>query len=123
MRTIGTIILWRTDNRLNSEKDLGQFTLPEPRKDYPVNYVLDGQQRITSLFSVFPTDLTANSGEWREIDMTSYELQTSTQYAIVVRATSGDIDNNVYWRLDQTSPTYTGGARSYSADSGSSWNL
>ena len=54
---IGTIILWKTDTRLSSEKDLGRFTLPEPQKDYPVNYVLDGQQRITSLFSVFQTEL------------------------------------------------------------------
>ncbi|BAZ13389.1 hypothetical protein NIES4071_52280 [Calothrix sp. NIES-4071] len=52
---IGTVIFWKTDNRLTSEKDLGRFTLPEPRRDYPVNYVLDGQQRITSLFSVFQT--------------------------------------------------------------------
>lgn len=50
---IGTIILWKTDNRLNSEKKLGFFELPNPQKDYPVNYVLDGQQRLTSLFSVF----------------------------------------------------------------------
>lgn len=50
---IGILIFWRTDKRLNCEKDLGRFSLPEPRKDYPVNYVLDGQQRITSLFSVF----------------------------------------------------------------------
>jgi len=64
---IGTIILWRTDNRLSTEKDLGRFTLPEPQKDYPVNYVLDGQQRITSLFSVFQTDLTPNDDFWIDI--------------------------------------------------------
>lgn len=54
---IGTVILWKTDNRLKTEKRLGSYILPEPQKDYPVNYVLDGQQRITSLFSVFQTDL------------------------------------------------------------------
>ena len=64
---IGTIILWRTDNRLSTEKDLGRFTLPEPEKDYPVNYVLDGQQRITSLFSVFQTELIPNEGQWIDI--------------------------------------------------------
>lgn len=54
---IGTIFLWKTDNRLKFEKKLGQFTLPEPRRDYPVNYVLDGQQRITSIFTVFQNEL------------------------------------------------------------------
>jgi uncharacterized protein with ParB-like and HNH nuclease domain len=41
---IGIIVLWQTDERLKSEKNLGSFALPEPKKDYPVNYVLDGQQ-------------------------------------------------------------------------------
>ena len=54
---IGTIFLWKTDNRLKFEKNLGQFALPEPRRDYPINYVLDGQQRITSMFTVFQNDL------------------------------------------------------------------
>ncbi|MFD1904641.1 DUF262 domain-containing protein [Paenibacillus rhizoplanae] len=50
---IGTILLWRTRERLKVERDLGNYTLPDPRKDYPIDYVLDGQQRLTSLFSVF----------------------------------------------------------------------
>ena len=64
---IGTVILWRTDARLASEKDLGSFKLPEPAKDYPVNYVLDGQQRLTSLFSTFQTDLKPQSLDWVDI--------------------------------------------------------
>ncbi|TKJ40362.1 hypothetical protein CEE37_08525 [candidate division LCP-89 bacterium B3_LCP] len=64
---IGTIILWKTDNRLSTEKNLDRFKLPEPQKDYPVNYVLDGQQRITSLFSVFQTDLSPNNDPWIDI--------------------------------------------------------
>ncbi|MCE5341503.1 MAG: DUF262 domain-containing protein [Planctomycetaceae bacterium] len=68
---IGTIFLWCTDNRLKSEKSLGHFVLPEPKKDYPVNYVLDGQQRLTSLFSVFQTELKPSidntENEWIDI--------------------------------------------------------
>lgn len=64
---IGTVILWKTDNRLNSEKKLGFFELPDPQKDYPVNYVLDGQQRLTCLFSVFQTELEPTSSEWVDI--------------------------------------------------------
>lgn len=38
---IGTIFLWKTSSRLESEKDLGNFTIPDPRKEHPVYYVLD----------------------------------------------------------------------------------
>lgn len=54
---IGTVFLWKTDERLKIERKLGRYSLPEPKKDYPVNYVLDGQQRLTSLFSIFQTEL------------------------------------------------------------------
>lgn len=33
------------------------FTLPERHPDYPVDYVLDDQQRITSIFGDFQTRL------------------------------------------------------------------
>lgn len=64
---IGTVILWKTEKRLSTEKKLGYFVLPEPTKNYPVNYVLDGQQRLTSLFSVFQTTLQPETDEWVDI--------------------------------------------------------
>ncbi|MFF6011436.1 DUF262 domain-containing protein [Rahnella sp. R3(2024)] len=66
---IGTVFLWRTEQQLNYEKNLGRYTLPKPKKSYPVNYVLDGQQRITSLFSVFQKELhpNPNDKEWVNI--------------------------------------------------------
>lgn len=82
---IGTVILWRTDKRLSTEKKLGHFRLPEPHKNYPVNYVLDGQQRLTSLFSVFQTELKPESAEWVDIyfDMQAKEnLQESLFLAL-----------------------------------------
>ena len=85
---IGTIFLWKTDQRLKIEKDLGQFVLPEPKKDYPVNYILDGQQRLTSLFSVFQTELEPKillENEWIDIyfDLDSGEnVQDSYFFAL-----------------------------------------
>ena len=29
---IGTVFLWKTSTRLESEKELGNFTIPDPRK-------------------------------------------------------------------------------------------
>jgi hypothetical protein len=47
---IGTFILWKTHERLRSIRNLGGVTLPETPKGDAVEYVLDGQQRLTSLF-------------------------------------------------------------------------
>lgn len=79
---IGTIVFWQTDQRLNTEKRLGAFDLPEPKKDYPVNYVLDGQQRLTSLFSVFQTELRPSDSSWVDIyfDMDAAENPQDTSF-------------------------------------------
>lgn len=54
---VGSILLWRTKEKLKTEKRLGHYILPDPEDDYPVDYVLDGQQRLTSIFSVFQNQL------------------------------------------------------------------
>lgn len=49
---IGTFILWKTKERLRHMRNIGNIELPEPDSGDAVNYVLDGQQRITSLYAV-----------------------------------------------------------------------
>src|SRR4051812_31154374 len=53
----GSLLFWRTKEPLKTERQLGPFVLPERDPDYPVDYVLDGQQRVTSVFGVFQTEL------------------------------------------------------------------
>jgi hypothetical protein len=53
----GAVILWRTKEQLKSERQLGPFELPEHDPDLPIDYVLDGQQRLTSIFGVFQSDI------------------------------------------------------------------
>lgn len=48
---VGTFIFWKTKDRLRSVKEIGKLKLPEPDKGDFVNFVLDGQQRITSIFA------------------------------------------------------------------------
>ena len=50
---IGSLLLWRSREQLSYDRQLGPYSLPDPQKDYPIDYVLDGQQRITSIFSTF----------------------------------------------------------------------
>ncbi|BCP11678.1 hypothetical protein MINTM020_37760 [Mycobacterium paraintracellulare] len=64
----GAVILWRTKEVLTAERQLGPFDLPKPRVNFPVDYVLDGQQRLTSIFGVFQTDLQATADDsWTNI--------------------------------------------------------
>ena len=64
----GSLLFWRTRQRLMTERDLGTFTLPAPQADYPIDYVLDGQQRLTSIFTVFQTELKPEPNpDWTDI--------------------------------------------------------
>lgn len=49
---VGTFILWKTRDRFRHFRELGNLELPEPPAGDSVQYVLDGQQRITSLYAV-----------------------------------------------------------------------
>ena len=49
---IGTFILWKTRERLKSVKNIGGVDLPSTPRGDSVQYVLDGQQRLASLFVV-----------------------------------------------------------------------
>lgn len=53
----GTLLFWRTREALQTEKRIGPFDLIEQEAGLPLDYVLDGQQRITSIFGVFQTEL------------------------------------------------------------------
>lgn len=66
----GALILWRTRAQLKSERQLGPFKLPPNDPDFPIDYVLDGQQRLTSIFGVFQTDIVPEANEdisWTKI--------------------------------------------------------
>lgn len=66
----GSLLLWRTNEKLKIERQLGPFTLPGPKEDYPIDYVLDGQQRVTSVYATFQTTHALEKSEeteWKEI--------------------------------------------------------
>ncbi len=48
---LGTFILWKTKERLRAVRNIGGVNLPPPPEGDYVFQVLDGQQRITSLFA------------------------------------------------------------------------
>lgn len=60
---------------------------------------------------------------WQEISFgAGASLSVNTKYAIVVRAPSGTVTtDDVLWKGDNSSPTYAGGNKFYSYDSGTIW--
>ena len=59
---IGTFTIWRTKDRLRQIKEIGGLNLPSPEEGDYIQYVIDGQQRLTSLFAALggmPTQGTA----------------------------------------------------------------
>lgn len=49
---IGSLLFWLSEQPMTSEKNVGGFDLPETPEKYPRNYVLDGQQRLTTIYGV-----------------------------------------------------------------------
>ena len=50
---VGSVLLWSSNERLKASRNIGGLKLPDREPDYPVNYVLDGQQRLSSIFATF----------------------------------------------------------------------
>jgi hypothetical protein len=50
---IGSILLWQTNKQLPSARNVAGFKIPDKDPEYPFFYVLDGQQRLSSLYGVF----------------------------------------------------------------------
>ncbi len=65
---IGTFILWQTDERINDIKNIGNLEIPDTPEGTKVQYVLDGQQRITSLYAAFLGAKIQKSGEKKVTD-------------------------------------------------------
>lgn len=53
---VGSLLLWRTTSKLATERNIGDFQLPETDDLSPTDYVLDGQQRLTVIYSCLGAD-------------------------------------------------------------------
>jgi hypothetical protein len=80
----GSLLFWRTREKLKCDRNLGPFELPEPKADYPIDYVLDGQQRVTSIYGVFQSDVPAPEADehWLPIyyDLTAEPTAQESQF-------------------------------------------
>ena len=71
---IGSILLWNSHERLKSSRNIGGFAIPEREPSYPVNYVLDGQQRLSALYGVFCKNRELATEEKYKVDPAIFDL-------------------------------------------------
>lgn len=77
---IGTFILWKTREEMRHYKSIGNDVLPKTKRGATSLYVLDGQQRITSLYAVrkgLIYKFTNKNGDKVEIDYKDISIDLS----------------------------------------------
>lgn len=101
----GALLFWRTNEQLKVEKQLGPFSLPAPKEDYPIDYVLDGQQRVTSVYATFQTvEDIADNGEWNDVYF-DYSLPDDVQEPQFFALAQSEVDSGRHFPLRATFDT------------------
>ncbi|BDD03759.1 GmrSD restriction endonuclease domain-containing protein [Aureibacter tunicatorum] len=75
---IGSLLLWKTKNSLAVERNIGEFKLPETDDMSPTDYVLDGQQRLTVIYSALGA-LTDDEGFDAVYDLIDQEFKEAPE--------------------------------------------
>jgi hypothetical protein len=82
---IGTFIFWRTNERLRAIRNIGNIKLIEPKDGEYVNYVLDGQQRITSVFAALKgQQIERDNGKFEDFSKIYIDLDANIDEKIVI---------------------------------------
>lgn len=58
---IGSILLWLSKETLRSEKSIADLPIADRSEEYPVNYLLDGQQRLSAICGALYWEPTADN--------------------------------------------------------------
>jgi hypothetical protein len=95
---IGTFIFWKTKERLRTVKEIGNQQLPEPREGDFVDFVLDGQQRITSLFASLE-GLTITRSEQNEDFASMYLNLEAEEDEEIVTINKDNLEDGSFIRL------------------------
>ncbi len=93
----GSLLFWRAREKLDHERDLGPYRLAEHDPEYPIDYVLDGQQRVTSIFATFQTELPRPStDDWVDIYF-DYRVEPDPQDSAFFALAPEDADPNHFF--------------------------
>jgi hypothetical protein len=78
---IGSILLWESNETLKATRNICGFCIPDRPVSYPINYVLDGQQRLSTIYAVFCKDRTqvANTADAPDLEEFDVDFNLDTQ--------------------------------------------
>jgi uncharacterized protein with ParB-like and HNH nuclease domain len=89
---IGSILLWNSHERLKSSRNIGGLKLPDREPDYPVHYVLDGQQRLSTIFAAFCSEREFESeGEGYGVTPEIFDIVFRFDDSSFIPSTSGGV--------------------------------
>jgi len=66
---IGSILLWNAQEKLKATRNICGLLIPDRADSYPVNYVLDGQQRLSTIYAVFCKDRSQSADSQENADL------------------------------------------------------
>lgn len=82
---IGTFTIWKTKERFMVVKNLGNMKqLPESPKDDYTYYVLDGQQRLTSIYASIKGLLVESDGKVKDFSKIYVDLTANSDESIII---------------------------------------
>jgi len=68
-------LLWNSDDtKLKATRNVCGFDIPDRPISYPVNYVLDGQQRMSAIYAVFCKDRTRTATDDEDPDLETFDI-------------------------------------------------
>jgi hypothetical protein len=69
---IGSVLLWRSRELLKSERNIADLEIAKTQSGYPVNYLLDGQQRLSTICGALYWNGSEAESRWN----LAYDLRT-----------------------------------------------
>jgi len=96
---IGSILLWNSDDtKLKATRNVCGFDIPDRPDSYPVNYVLDGQQRVSAIYAVFCKDRTRTKTDDEDPSLDIFDIHFDLD-SRVFRASSDLVPGNYSFPL------------------------
>ncbi len=86
---IGTFILWKTKEGLRTVRNIGDIDFPPTQAGDYTQYVLDGQQRLTSIFAILHGAKLNRDGKEDDFSQLYIDLDTDGTRDLVIADVSG----------------------------------
>lgn len=98
---IGTFILWKTKERLRSIRNIGGVDLPDTPKGDFIQYVLDGQQRMTSLYASLKGVIIERENKNEDFSEIYLDLLVSEEEEDIIITDIADKESGSYIKLTE----------------------